>query len=374
MSDGGEYVHYSREDGCRAWLAYALMPPIKLMRLLQEFGSAETIYTEYVRTGGEVLRPFVRKQGLQELSAHATPEAMHKMMLTLNEHQIGLLSSEDPAYPCLLHEIADPPPLLFYRGNLGCLQERMLTVIGTRSASPQGLQAAHDIAKGLSEAGVVIVSGLAEGIDTEAHTGCLQGRSPTIGICGTGIDVDYPAVNHQLKEDMLAKGGLLLSEWPLGFPALPHSFQHRNRLMSGLSRGTILIESRIKSGAMLTIQHALDQGREVFAWPGYPGSIHAEGAHQLIREGARYFTSAEDILDDMKWTSDALPSSEEKKALPPLSEDQKKVLHALRGGEQSMDQLAAATELSASALSISLTLLQVSGLIRSMPGKTYMII
>lgn len=135
-----------------------------------------------------------------------------------------------------------------------------------------------------------------------------------------------------------------------------------------------MIEGRLRSGTMLTVQHALDQGREVFAWPGMPGSIHTEAAHQLLREGARYFTSAQDILEDMGWDAAPVPTKEEKAALPSLTDDQKAVMQALRAGEQSMDQLAAATGLPAPVLSTSLTMLQIMGLIRSMPGKTYMMI
>lgn len=367
-------MRYTREDGCRAWLTYGLLPLRLLRELLDEYGSAEAVYDEFRRTGGAFLEEFASAESVRLLREQAEPDAMHRMMLTMQRLDVGVMHSSDRAYPELLRQIASPPGLLFYRGSLECLQERMLTIVGTRHASPQGLDTARTVARDLSRAGVVIVSGLAEGIDGAAHEGCLEGGAPTVGLCASGIDVDYPAGNHALKERIIAGGGLLLSEFPLGLPAFRQNFHIRNRLLSGISRGVVMIESRIKSGTMVTVQYALDQGRDVFAWPGVPGSEYAEGAHQLLREGARFFTTADDLLEDMGWHDAPTPTREEKAALPPLSPDQQTVMQALRVGEQSMDQLAAVTGLETSTLSTALTLLQIMGLVRAMPGKTYRII
>lgn len=367
-------MQYTREDGCLAWLAYGLIPPHKTAELMDEFGCAERLYSEFVRTGGEVLSGFVGGEGMAMLRRQASRDEMHQMMLTMKRLDVGVLPISDPCYPDLLREIPDAPQLLFYRGSLACLRGRCMTIVGTRNPSVHGLDAAGTIARDLARSGVVIVSGLAEGIDSAAHDGCMEGGAPTIGLCAAGIDVDYPASSHDRKERIVREGGLLLSEFPLGLPAFRHNFSIRNRILSGMSRGVILIEGRIQSGTMLTVQHALAQGREVFAWPGVPGSIHAEAAHQLLREGARYFTEATDILEDMDWQGVKEPTKEEKAALPPLTDDQQLVMKALRAGEQSMDQLAAATGLPVPALSTALTLLQILGLIRAMPGKTYMII
>lgn len=367
-------MRYSREDGCRAWLAHAMIPPVRLRELLDAFGSAENVYDRFRATDGECLAEWATEKQRELLRDQAAQAAMHGMMLAMQRQEIGILSIGDELYPPLLREIADPPVFLFYRGDLHVLHERTITVVGTRAATPQGAAAAHDLARGLSENGVVVVSGLAAGIDTAAHEGCLAGGSPTVGVCGCGIDVDYPVMSHELKERIVEGGGVLLSEFPLGYPSGRWVFEIRNRILSGLSRGVVLVEGRRRSGALLTVRHALDQGRDVFAWPGVIGSECAEAAHDLLREGARFATTAADVLEDFGWDSAQLPTREEKAALPPLDANQQLIVNALRMGEQSMDQLVLATKLDTPTLGASLTLLQILGVIRALPGKSYALI
>jgi DNA processing protein len=184
--------------------------------------------------------------------------------------------------------------------------------------------------------------------------------------------VDYPAENANLRTKIIREGGVLLSEYPPGIRANKYVFQARNRIISGLGKALLMMESRIQSGSMLTVQHALDQGKEVYAYPGLPGTEWAEGAHQLLREGANYFTSAEDILEDLGWDKPSKHSIEARPAeLPPMSEEQRKVFRLLGQGELSFDQLADKTGLSPSAISTALTMLQMMGLIKALPGKCY---
>ena len=338
--------------------------------LLREYPSCEAVYDTFRQRGRAVLEPYTGAAELELLVTRSEPDAMHDMMLTMQKLEMGILSREDDDYPSALHQITDPPFQLFYRGDLGCLSGRCVTIVGSRKASRAGVTATHNIARDLSAHGVCVVSGLAMGIDTAALKGGLEGGTPTVGVMGCGIDVDYPASNAELKERIIASGGLLLSEYPPGSPALRWHFPIRNRIMSGLSSAVLMMEARIRSGSMTTVQHALDQGREVFAYPGESGTAWAEGAHQLLREGANYFTSAEDVLEDLGWSSgQPLPPSP--KALPALTPEQQKIYSLLQHGEMSFDQLAVSAGMDAPTLTGTLTMLQIMGLIESLPGKAY---
>ena len=249
---------------------------------------------------------------------------------------------------------------------------KCIGIVGTRKAAPNTLEATQKIACELSNAGVTIVSGFAMGIDTAAHTGCLEGRSPTAALMACGLDVDYPSCNHELKERIVQSGGVLLSEYPAGCPALKWHFPVRNRMIAALSKAVVMMEAQVRSGSMTTVHHALEQGKEVYAYPGNIGSEWAAGAHQLLREGASYFTSAQDILEDMKWDEDVpTPTQEQKSALPPMRDTQRRIYALLCQREMSYDELAEATGFDAPTLSGELTMLSILGLVKSLPGKTF---
>lgn len=365
-------MNYSREAACRAWLTYGMFKADFLNTLLEEYGRAEAIYDQFCSSGGEFLKKYLNEYCIDQLKLHAPRQKMHEMLLVMQKHNIGIMGSDDHIYPDYLRHIQSPPPLLFYRGDPTCLMGKCISVVGSRKASPQGIDVTRKICADLSASGVTIVSGLAMGIDAAAHEGCLQGGSPTTAVLGCGLDVDYPLENISLREKIVASGGVLLSEYPPGTRANKQVFQVRNRIISGLSRALILMESQIKSGSFLTVHHALDQGREVYAYPGIPGTEWAEGAHQLLREGANYFTSAQDILEDLNWADDIpRPPQQAKADLPDMDDDQHKVYILLGQGEKSFDQLAAESGLSAPSLSVALTMLQMTGLIKSLPGKSY---
>ncbi len=367
-------MRYEREDGCRAWLTRAALRPRQLAALVEEHGSAEALYDRFLAEKGEFLKQQLTERQLACLTEGAEREEMHRLMVAMQENRLRILSMEDYEYPDALRAIGDPPPYLFLQGSGEALnQPRMLCVVGARKASAQGELAAQNIASGLSENGVTVVSGLALGIDTAAHRGCLEGGSPTVAVLACGLDQDYPAGNTDLRRRILDEGGAVISEYPPGTVASRYAFPVRNRIMSGMTRGTVLIEARLQSGSITTVHHALDQGREVFAYPGVPNTEYAEGAHQLLREGARYFTTAADILEDLDWLEDRLPTAQEKTALPPLSPAQQAILSLLRGGSRSLDELAAESQLTASDLSGSLTMLQLMGLVKALPGKQYCI-
>ncbi len=366
-------MRYTREDGCRAWLAYGGMSADVLSALLEHFGSAETIYDQLRSSGGAFLKQHgLNGTAIQALTNHADPAAMHEMMKTMHEQDIGILTPENRRYPDMLRSIPSSPALLFYRGDPDCLMGKCISVIGARKASPQGTEATQKICRELSQAGVTIISGLAMGIDTAAHEGCLEGGSPTAAVLATGIDVDYPAENAALKERIVRLGGVLLSESPPGVKANQYVFETRNRIIAGLSKALVVMECKIKSGCMITVDHALDQGKDVYAYPGVIGTEWTEGTHHLLRDGAHYFAYAADLLEDLQWDENAPAQPvQASKTLPPLSDDQREVYRLLGNGEMSFDQLAAETSYSPGQLSVALTFLQMAGLVRPMPGKCY---
>lgn len=365
-------MRYTREDGCRAWLTHGHIRAEILTELLNEFGCAEAIYDAFISSGMGFLKNRINEYSITQLSEHAERNHMHDMMVSMQKNEIGIMAFSDSNYPDHLRNIQSPPALLFYRGDPDCLMGKCISVVGSRKASPQGIEVTRTICRDLSRNGVRIISGLAMGIDTAAHEGCIEGGSPTAAVMGCGLDVNYPIENETLKEQIVERGGVLLSEYPPGFRANKFVFQVRNRIISGLGKALLMMESQIQSGTTLTVHHALDQGREVYAYPGIPGTEWAEGAHQLLREGANFFTSAEDILEDLGWkNAEPHPVQETEKSLPPMNDDQRSIFTLLSQGEKSFDELAAETKIAAPSLMVALTMLQMNGLVKSMPGKTY---
>ena len=212
----------------------------------------------------------------------------------------SLLCPDDSRYPRLLRDLPDPPLLLYVLGNVDVLSDPQLAMVGSRNPSPQGRDNAVAFAKALAESGLTITSGLALGIDAAAHEGALAGKGPTIAVAGTGVDRVYPASHRDLAHRIVAGGGALVSEFALGTPPMKHQFPQRNRLIAGLSLGTLVVEAALSSGSLITARQALEQGREVFA---IPGSIHnpmAKGCHQLIRHGAKLVETAQHVLEELR--------------------------------------------------------------------------
>lgn len=365
-------MRYTREDGCRAWLTHAQVGSLILQQIVDEFGSAEKVFDQFLKDNGKCLKSHLPAAQIDLLREKSQQDQMHEMMLTMKRHQIGIIGMNDLRYPDALRTIHDPPAFLFYRGDLDCLLGKCIAIVGTRKPASNTAETTQRIARELSNAGVTIVSGLAAGIDTAAHIGCLEGKSPTVALLGCGLDIDYPVLNHDLKEKIVRSGGLLLSEYPPGTPGIPWHFPVRNRMISGLCKAVIMMEAQIRSGSMTTVNHALDQGREVYAYPGNVGSEWAEGAHQLLREGASYFTSAKDILEDMGWDHETLsPVSSINVKLPKLNENQRKIYALLNQRDMSYDELAEATGFDAPTISGELTMLTIMGLVKSLPGKIF---
>lgn len=367
-------MRYSR-TACLAWLASGGLSPADLTAVLEEEPDPVRLWEGCVSGGGMDLFPDSGRLRalLRKNSAEKYMDAWESLM---ERDGIRAMTMGDEAYPERLRPLPDAPALLFYQGDPGTLREgRTVSVVGSRSASARGLEATRKMTEALSEAGVRIISGLAYGIDAAAHTGCLKGGSPTVAVLGCGLDQNYPAENEPLRRSILAHGGAVISEYAPGEKPLGWHFPVRNRIISGLGDCLVLMEARIRSGSMTTVQHALNQGKDVFVYPGDPESVKYEGNRQLLREGAIYFTSAGDLMEDMRWLDKTRVvgqnSGGEEAEEPDLSPEEKKIWKAVEGEEQGFDELCARTGLSPAQLNATLSMLQIQGLVEALPGKRY---
>lgn len=269
-------------------------------------------------------------------------------------------------YPLALKNIPDPPETLYYLGNLPTDDEIMISIVGTRKATAEGRLLAKQIAKELSERGITIVSGLAFGIDEAAHEGALKAGGRTIAVLATGLDNISPKSNENLGRALLKNNGAIISEYPEGAQVFRHQFLERNRIVSGLSIATIIVEAPLRSGSLVTAKHALDQGREVFVVPGPISHTNYQGSHYLLRNGARLVTSAEDILED-------LGLADKKKAVPEevSGKDDSNILKILRASGTGLivDKISELTKLEPYIVYEELTRLQIQGLIEESNGK-----
>ena len=356
-----------------AWLASTRIPADDLRELMLAFGTGEAIYHAVYRTD-ERIRQVIPEKTLAHLHRCAGPEAIRQMQGLISAHPVRVMTIYDPEFPAILQEITDPVSILFYEGDPGCLSARMISMVGSRQASYSGLKAARQIARDLSREGVSVASGFAVGIDTASHQGCLEGGSPTVAVMGCGLDRNYPADNAALRKQITESGGILLSEYAPGEKPLPANFPYRNRIISALGEAVVLVEAKIHSGSLRTVDHALQQGKEVFVYPGDPASLHFEGNHQLLREGGHYFTTARNILEDMNWLDKnprEVQNSECNSPTGARSPAEEKIRQCLIPGAMSFEQLAAQSGTAPAELLSLLTIMQVNGTIEPLPGKKY---
>ena len=287
----------TQDPGLASWLQLTLTPGLgasAIRAMLRQFGLPHLVLARKPSELAAHAAPSV----LEALQSESVKRAVDAALAWLDQPGNALVTLADASYPRLLLEISDPPPLLYARGRLELLQRPGLAVVGSRNATAQGAANAESFAKALSAAGLTIVSGLALGIDAAAHRGGLAGPGSTIAVLGTGIDVVYPRGNAVLAADIAAHG-LLLSEFPLGTGALATNFPRRNRLISGLAQGCLVVEAALASGSLITARSAAEQGREVFAIPGSIHSPVSRGCHALIKSGAKLVETAEDVLAEL---------------------------------------------------------------------------
>jgi DNA processing protein len=315
----------------------------------------------------------LRALGAQPTEALA---AARDLLPRLARDGIQVVCRHEPGYPSLLAQIHDPPPALYFRGDLQATDDPLVAVVGSRRASPYGLAVARVLARDLAAAGVTVVSGLARGIDAAAHGGALAAtRGRAVAVLGSGLDVIYPPEHRRLAAAVMSRGALV-SEFPPGTPPLARNFPRRNRVISGLARGTVVVEAAAGSGSLITARLALDQGREVYAVPGPITSGGSLGTHQLLKEGARLTTSAADVVAE--FPADVLARVIEGLAArdngppPGLDPNALEVWKALKFADPiTIDDLAGETCLAVPALVAALLGLELRGLARALPGPRY---
>ncbi len=282
-----------------------------------------------------------------------------------------ILKFEDKQYPSLLKEISNPPERLYYKGDINILNDFCIAIVGTRLCSDYGREATRLIVKGLVESGIIIVSGLAYGIDEEAHKKTLELGGKTIAVLGSGLDDKsiYPPRNKKLAEEIVKSGGLLLSEFPEGMVPLPQNFPQRNRIISGLSKGVVVMEAKEKSGALITAKFALEQNREVFALPGPIFNLNSFGPNELIKSGAKIITSCEDILNEFELTHDFAKS--EKSDIINLTNEEKTIFNLLKNEPLEADEIIRKINLESNKVLSILSLLEIKNFIKKLDKKYY---
>jgi DNA processing protein len=344
-----------------------LIGPVRVRKLLEVFGSAESILAQ----------PSSRLAGVDGIG-QAVAESVVAWEKSFNlaeeiEKAAGLglkiVDCEDDAYPAQLKEIYDPPLVLYYKGDLEAVRRRSIAVVGSRHTTYYGQETAKKLSYQIAYAGLTVTSGLARGIDTLAHQGALAAKGRTVAVLGNSLDRIYPSENSALAEMIAENGGCLLSEFPLGTPPDRQTFPMRNRIVSGLSSGLLVVEAGKESGALITARMALDQGRNVYAIPGRIDNPQAHGCHELIKQGAKLVEGVEDILGEFDFL---FPKEEGKRPLPEdLPAEELKILEALGAEEAHVDQVIRATGLPSSVVVAGLLKLEMRRLARQLPGRLF---
>ena len=350
-----------------AWLtleAVAGLGPENVRTLLEVYPGPQAI----LEAGSTQLVPIIgarlAKAIVQAPDKPETDQLIATTLAWLAQPDNHFLPRTDPRYPPQLLDLPDAPAWLYVKGDPDWLARPMLAVVGSRHATHQGLRDATAFAQTLSDAGLTIVSGLALGVDAAAHEGGLAGMGSSVAVVGTGLDRVYPARNRELAHRLVAQGAIV-SEFPLGTPPKTGHFPRRNRLISGLSVGVLVVEAALESGSLITARLAAEQGRDVFAMPGSIHSALSKGCHRLIKQGAKLVESANDILEELGGRL-AVPKTD-----PPSEEGTDPLLDVLATGPMALDQLAECLGLTVDALSVRLLSAEMAGMIARLPGGLY---
>ena len=350
---------------CEAWLRLTLVDGLggaSIRQLLAACGPPQQV----LATGILELQRYVSPEIASAIAGGGNEVAARGALGWLADPANHIVALGDEDYPQLLLQIPDPPPLLYVKGDCALLNRFAVAIVGSRNATAQGMANAEDFARALSDAGITVVSGLALGVDAAAHRGGIAGRASSVAVVGTGLDVVYPARNRALAH-ALAERGALVSEFPLGMPALASNFPRRNRLISGISRGCLVIEAALQSGSLITARLANEQGREVFALPGSIHSPLSKGCHRLIKQGAKLVDDVNDILEEFDFARsgagvDPRPAPDAAAA---------GLLEILGHDPCGVDALTARAGLTADTVNALLLELELSGLIEKLPGNKY---
>ena len=370
------YSQPATTDTLKHWLALYHTPGVGAVtfhQLLEAF----PILQELPHTDSETLHKLGLSRKAIDALQHPDASAITRDLEWQDKPGNRIMTCHDPDYPVLLSQLESPPPLLYIHGQTSILSEPLLAMVGSRNPSASGVRTATDFARHLSAAGLVISSGLALGIDAACHQGALDAGMPTVAVMGTGLDRVYPARHRDLARQ-IAEQGALVSEFPIGTAPRAENFPRRNRIISGMSLGTLVVEAAIRSGSLITARYAGDQGREVFA---IPGSIHnplARGCHHLIRQGAKLVETAQDVMDELGMLADSCyqadPATLDTEAADKplkLDPDYQQLIDFIGFDSTSIDQLVCSSGLTPAEVSSMLLQLEMSGYIASNHGGTY---
>ncbi|HXJ85557.1 MAG TPA: DNA-processing protein DprA [Candidatus Binatia bacterium] len=367
------------------WLALSLTPglgPTRARKLVERFGSSEAVIRASLT---ELESTEIQAVSAQSLATGKSSELAREELARASDAGITVLSIEDDCYPSRLKEIYDPPVVLYVRGNAEILCRPGVAVVGTRHPTPYGSGMAERLACDLAAQGLVIISGMARGVDTASHRGAISAKGKTVAVFGTGVDVTYPKENSRLSEQILALGGALVSEFPLGTFAAPQNFPIRNRILSGMSLGVLVVEAAEYSGTRITARLALEQNRDVFAVPGNVTNKNSWGPNTLIKQGAKLVATWEDVWEDLPTEvrlalTPASPSESQSASSASLFPDdglpphERRLLSLLKADEAThIDELIEKleSEMSSSEIFAALFELELNSKVRQMPGKNF---
>ena len=355
------------------WLALQMIPGlgnIACRNLLERFGSPENIFhashSELLDVEG------VRREAAQNIVERKIDTDPLEELSRVEKCGARMVTYCDQAYPIALREIHDPPIILYIKGKDIPQNVTFIAVVGSRNPTPYGVKSAEKIGQGLGRRGLGVVSGMARGIDSLAHWGCLGGRGFTVAVLGTGIDIIYPQSNKKLMGE-ITQNGAVISEFPLGTPPEPKNFPIRNRIISGLSRGVVVVEATKKSGSLITASLALEQGREVFAVPGSIHSFKSTGCHFLIKQGARLIENSDDILEELGLNYEFVPKTDTfvQGPLPSMDEFEKAIYDIIGDYPIHIDEITRQGNLEPGKTASILMRLELKGIIRQVPGKMF---
>ena len=383
------------------WLTLKMIPGVGttlFIRLLSRFGTPADVLGASEVALSEVVGPKLAER----IRAYRGVVDVDRQLAQLAHYSATLLTMDDPVYPLRLAEIYDPPLVLFARGTIIEADHQAVALVGTRKPTAYGARMAHQLAYELASRGITVVSGMAEGIDTAAHEGAMEAGGRTIAVLGCGVDVVYPPSNAQLMHRIIQQGAVV-SSFEMGIKPSKGHFPFRNRIISGLSMGTVVVEAPIGSGALITARKAAEQGREVYAVPGEAGAYNSRGPHALIREGAKLVESAQDILVELdieaanrqparsntpprreaQTRASAAPTPPSRPVEPTptprptpqptanVTSLERAVLDVLSSDGSFVDEIAASARMSISEALSSLTMLELKGLVRQLSGKRF---
>lgn len=355
----------------RYWLGFNIVPrigPVRVRALLAFFGSLEAAWHA---DPSQLAAAGLERRALENLLHVRATISLDEEMEKMQRAGVQMLTWDDAAYPRLLREVDDAPPVLYMRGELQPVDEFAIAIVGTRHATTYGREAAHQLATDLARRQITIVSGLARGIDSEAHKAALQAGGRTIAVMGCGVDIIYPPENRALADRIMASGALV-SDYPLGTKPEASNFPPRNRIISGLSLGTVVVEGDENSGALITARFALEQNREVFAVPGNVTYRHSSGTNRLIRDGeAKLIMSVEDILDELNLTM--VSQQAEVREIAPENQTEALLMRYLSAEPTHVDDICRAVRLPIAEVTSALTLMELKGMVRQVGGMQYVV-